>query len=428
MSNRKNKFHLLLRALGSKNYRLYFLGQAVSLIGTWIQQIAMRWLVYRLTKSELLLGVIGFASDIPVFLLVPIAGVLADKFKRHRILAITQTLAALQAFILAVLVLTDQAAVWHILALGVLLGIINAFDIPARQAFLVDLIEDKKDLGNAIALNSFIFNGAMLIGPSIAGVMIALFGEAPCFILNGVSYLAIIGAFLGMKIPERKMAAANLQLGRGILEGFTYAFRSVPIRSILMLVALVSFMGVSYMLLMPVFAVEIFHGGSQVFGYLMSATGVGALAGALFLASRRNIIGLGKLIVVAGILYGIGLSVLSLSNYLVLSLFIAVAVGFSLMLQMASCNTILQTIVEDKKRGRVISLFVMARRGVESFGSLVAGAFAHSFGAPDTLMIGGIICLLASIVFATKLSLLKATSISFYKDMKDMKLDPQNAL
>jgi MFS family permease len=285
--NRKKGLNLLLRALGSKNYRLYFFGQAVSLIGTWIQQIAMRWLVYRLTKSTLLLGVVGFASDIPVFLLVPVAGVLADKFKRHRILAITQTLAALQAFILAILVLTNQAAVWHIMVLGALLGIINAFDIPARQAFLVDVVENKKDLGNAIALNSFIFNGALLIGPSIAGVLIALFGEGPCFILNGVSYLALIGALLRMKISDRKMTSANLQFGRGILEGATYAFRSVPIRSILMLVALVSFMGVSYMLLMPVFAVDILHGGPQAFGYLMSATGVGALAGAVFLASQR---------------------------------------------------------------------------------------------------------------------------------------------
>jgi len=230
-----------------------------------MQQIAMRWLVYRLTKSELLLGLVGFASDIPVFLLVPVAGVLADKFKRHRILAITQTLAAVQAFILAILVLTNQVAVWHIMVLGALLGIINAFDIPARQAFLMDVVE-KEDLGNAIALNSFIFNGALLIGPSIAGVLIALFGEAPCFILNGVSYLALIGMLLRMKISDRKMASANLQLGRGILEGVTYAFKSVPIRSILMLVALVSFMGVSYMLLMPVFAVDILHGGPQAFG------------------------------------------------------------------------------------------------------------------------------------------------------------------
>jgi MFS family permease len=422
---KKTGFKLLLRSLGSKNYRLFFFGQAVSLVGTWMQQIAMRWLVYRLTKSELLLGVVGFASDIPVFFLVPVAGVLADKFKRHRILAATQALAALQAFILAILVITDQVAVWHIVVLGGLLGVVNAFDIPARQAFLVEVVEKKEDLGNAIALNSFIFNGALLVGPLIAGVLIAFVGEELCFILNGVSYLAVIGALFLMNIPERKIASGNLQVGRGILEGATYAFRSVAIRSILLLVALVSFMGVSYMLLMPVFAEKVLHGGPRAFGYLMSATGVGALAGAVFLASRRNILGLGKVIVGAGIMYGIGLFALSLSHSLLLSLVIALVVGFSLMIQMASSNTILQTIVDDKKRGRVISLFVMARRGVESFGSLLAGAIAHSFGTPDTLMIGGIVCLLASAAFATKLSSIRKTSRAFYTDTKDAKLVPE---
>lgn len=427
MPNREKGLNLLLRALSSRNYRLYFFGQAVSLVGTWMQQIGMRWLVYRLTKSELLLGVVGFASDIPIFFLVPFAGLFADKFKRHRILAITQGLAALQAFILAILVVTNQAAVWHIVVLGALLGIVNAFDIPARQAFLVEVIEKKEDLGNAIALNSFIFNGALLIGPLAAGVLIASLGEELCFILNGISYLAVLGALFLMKIPERRMASGNLEVCRGILEGAIYAFRSVPIRSILLLVALVSFMGVSYMLLMPVFAENVLHGGPQAFGYLMSATGVGALGGAVFLASRRNILGLGKVVVVAGIMYGLGLFALSLSHYLLLSLVIALVIGFSLMMQMASSNTILQTIVDDKKRGRVISLFVMARRGVESFGSLLAGAVAHSFGTPNTLMIGGIVCLLASVAFATKLSLLRETSRSFYKDMKTTKLVPEAA-
>ncbi len=424
MSNNKKGLNSLLRALGSRNYRLYFCGQAVSLIGTWMQQIAMRWLVYRLTKSELLLGFVGFASAIPVFFLVPFAGVVADKFKRHRILAMTQGLAALQTFTVAVLVLMDQVAVWHVLLLGVFLGIINAFDIPTRQAFLVEVVENKEDLGNAIALNSFIFNGALLVGPSLAGVLIAFFGEGLCFVLNGMSYLALIGALYFMKIPDRKITSANLEVGRGILEGATYAFRSVPIRSILLLVALVSFIGVSYTLLMPVFAEDILHGGPREFGYLMSATGVGALAGAVFLASRRDIVGLGKVIVIAGVFYGIGLSALSLSHYMLLSLVLAVVVGFSLMLLMASSNTILQTIVDEKKRGRLISLFVMARRGVESFGSLVVGIVAHKFGTADTLLIGGIVCSLAALVFATKLPLIQETSRAFYKDVKDAKLAP----
>ncbi len=425
MPNRRKGLNLLLRALSSRNYRLYFFGQGVSLVGTWMQQIAMRWLVYRLTKSELLLGVVGFASDIPLFFLVPFAGVIADKFKRHRILAVTQGLAALQAFILAILVITGQVTVWHIVVLGALLGIVNAFDIPARQAFLVEVVENKEDLGNAIALNSFIFNGALLIGPLAAGVLIASLGEELCFILNGVSYLAVIGALFLMKIPDRKMASGNLEVWRGILEGATYAFRSVPIRSILLLVALVSFMGVSFMLLMPVFAENVLHGGPRAFGYLMSATGVGALGGAVVLAARRNILGLGKVVVVAGIMYGFGIFALSFSHYLLLSLVIALVVGFSLMMQMASSNTILQTIVDDQKRGRVISLFVMARRGVESFGSLLAGAVAHRFGTPDTLMIGGLVCLLASIAFATKLSLLRETSRSFYKDINKGNLSPE---
>ena len=428
MPNKRTGFNLLLRALASRNYRLYFFGQAVSLLGTWMQQIAMRWLVYRLTKSELLLGVIGFASDIPIFFLVPLAGVIADKFKRQHILAVAQGLAAVQAFILAILVITDQAAVWHILLLGAVLGVVNAFEIPTRQAFLVEVIENKEDLGNAIALNSFIFNGALLVGPLIAGVLITFFGEELCFILNGVSYLAVIAALFFMNIPAGETGSGNLRIGRGIREGAIYAFQSVPIRSILLLVALVSFMGVSYMLLMPIFAEEILHGGPREFGYLMSATGVGALAGAVFLASRRDIRGLGKVIIIAGVVYGIGLFALSLSGDLLLSLFIAAVIGFSLMAQMASGNTILQTIVDDEKRGRVISLFVMARRGIESFGSLLAGVFADRFGTPDTLMVGGIVCLLGSLVFATQLSSIRKASGSVYKDLRDVKLAPQSVV
>ncbi len=427
MKVKKTGFKLLFRALSSKNYRLYFTGQAVSLIGTWIQQIAMRWLVYRLTKSALLLGVVGFASDIPVFFLVPFAGVFADKLKRHRILAITQALSALQAFVLAILVITDQIAVWHLVILGIFLGIINAFDIPARQAFLVDVVEKKEDIGNAIVLNSFIFNGAMLIGPAIAGILIAFFGEGLGFVVNGISYLALIVALSCMKIPDRKIASANLKVGHGILEGATYAFRSIPIRSILLLVALISFMGVSYMLLMPVFAETVLHGGPREFGYLMSATGVGALAGAVFLASRKNILGLGNVIVGAGVFYGIGLSALSLSHHLALTLILALVIGFSLMMLMASSNTILQTIVDETKRGRVISLFVMARRGVESFGSLVAGVVAQNFGSSNTLMIGGIVCSLAALAFATKLSSIRETSRSFYKGLKHVQLDSVSA-
>jgi MFS family permease len=409
-------FTFLVRALGSRNFRLFFFGQAVSLIGTWMQLIAMRWLVYRLTKSELMLGVVAFVSDIPIFLLVPFAGALADRLKRHRIMAITQALSALQAAILAVLVIAEQVAVWHVLVLGGILGIVSAFDITARQAFIVDIIEERNDLPNAIALNSFIFNGALLIGPAVAGILIAAVGEGPCFAINSLSYLAVLGALFLMNIPEKTFSAGMLNIQAAIKEGAVYTFRSVPIRSILMLVAAISFVAASYALLMPVFAEVILRGGPRVFGYLMSATGLGALAGAIFLASRRSVKGLSEMIVIAGILYGIGLFALPFSNVLSVALIIALILGFSLMMQMASSNIIVQTIVDDQKRGRVLSLFVMARRGVESLGSLSFGALAARVGTPATLMIGGAVCLLAVAAFAAKVPSIRQTSRSFEED------------
>ena len=404
---------LLVRALSSRNFRLFFFGQAVSLIGTWMQLIAMRWLVYRLTKSELMLGVVGFVSDIPLFFLVPFAGVLADRLKRHRIMLVTQALSALQAVILAVLVITDLVTVWHVLVLSGLLGIISAFDITARQAFIVDMIEDRKDLPNAIALNSFIFNGALLIGPAIAGVLIALVGEGPCFALNSLSYLAVLGALFLMKVPQKTFSSSPLDLKAALTEGAVYTLASAPIRSVLILVASVSLVAASYTLLMPVFAEDILHGGPRVYGYLMSATGMGALVGAIFLASRSRLKGLAEMIAIAGVLYGAGFFALSFSNLLWIAWIIALVLGFSLMMQMASSNTIVQSLVEDQKRGRVLSLFVMARRGVESLGSLVFGAVASWVGTPGALMVGGAVCLLAVAAFATKLPLIRQASRSF---------------
>ena len=400
----------LVRALSSRNFRLFFFGQAVSLIGTWMQLIAMRWLVYRLTKSELTLGLVGFISDFPLFFLVPFAGVLADRIKRHRIMFVTQALSALQAAVLAALVFTDLIAVWHVLVLGGLLGIVSAFDITARQAFIVDIIEERQDLPNAIALNSFIFNGALLIGPAVAGILIAAVGEGPCFALNSLSYLTVLGALFLMKIPEKTFSASPLDIKGAIMEGAAYTLKSVPIRSILALVAAVSLVAASYTLLVPVFAEDILQGGSRVFGYLMSATGVGALMGAIILASRSRLTGLAEMIVIAGILYGAGLFALAWSNLLSIALLIALLLGFSLMMQMASSNTIVQSIVDDQKRGRVLSLFVMARRGVESVGSLLFGAVAHWVGTPGTLMIGGTLCLLAVVAFAAKLPSIRQAS------------------
>jgi len=418
MPSETQGLQFLVRALGSRNFRLFFFGQAVSLIGTWMQLIAMRWLVYRLTKSELMLGMVGFISDAPLFLLVPFAGVLADRLKRNRIMVVTQSLSALQAALLALLVLTDQVAVWHVLVLGGLLGIVNAFDITARQAFIVDIIEQRENLPNAIALNSLIFNGALLIGPAVAGILIALVGEGPCFALNSLSYLAVLGALFLMKIPEKTFSASPLDFKAAILEGAAYTFASVPIRSILMLVAAVSLVAASYTLLMPVFAEGILRGGPRVFGYLMSATGVGALAGAIFLASRSRLKGLAEMIVIAGALYGVGLVALSFSGSLAIALIIALVLGVSLMLQMASSNTIVQSIVDDQKRGRVMSLFVMARRGIESLGSLLFGVIANWVGTPRTLMIGGAFCLLAVAAFAAKLRSIRQASRSFDDDSK----------
>ena len=418
MPSETKGLQFLVRALGSRNFRLFFFGQAVSLIGTWMQLIAMRWLVYRLTKSELMLGMVGFISDAPLFLLVPFAGVLADRLKRHRIMVVTQSLSALQAAVLALLVLTDQVAVWHVLVLGGLLGIVSAFDITARQAFIVDIIEERANLPNAIALNSFIFNGALLVGPAVAGILIALVGEGPCFALNSLSYLAVLGALFLMKIPEKTFSASPLDFTAAIMEGAAYTFASVPIRSILMLVAAVSLVAASYTLLMPVFAEDILRGGPRVFGYLMSATGVGALAGAVFLASRSRLKGLAEMIVISGALYGVGLAALSFSRSLAIALTIALLLGVSLMMQMASSNTIVQSIVDDQKRGRVMSLFVMARRGIESLGSLLFGVIANWVGTPRTLMIGGAFCLLAVAAFAAKLRIIRQASRSFDNDSK----------
>lgn len=406
----------LVRALDSRNFRLFFFGQAASLIGTWMQQIAMRWLVYRLTKSELMLGIVGFVSDIPLFFLVPFAGVLADRLKRHQILFVTQGLAAIQAAVLALLVITDSVAVWHVVLLGGILGIISAFDITARQTFIVDIIENREDLPNAIALNSFIFNGALLIGPAVAGILIAVVGEGPCFAINSLSYLTVLAALLLMNIPEKKFSSITLSFKASIIEGAAYTFSSVPIRSILMFVAAVSFVAASYPLLMPVYAEDVLQGGPRVFGYLMSATGVGALAGAILLASRNNLNGLGEMIVIAAILYGVGYFVLALSSALSISLIIALVLGFSLMMQMASSNTIVQSIVDDQKRGRVLSLFVMARRGIESLGSLLFGAIAAWVGTPGTLMLAGTLCLLAVAAFATKLPSIRQAGSSLGED------------
>ena len=390
---------LIFRALYSRNYRLFFGGQGISLIGTWMQQIAMSWLVYRLTNSVFLLGLIGFSSQISSLFFSPFAGVLSDRWNRHRILVVTQSLAMIQAFILAYLTLMGVVAVHHLIILSIFLGLVNAFDMPTRQAFVVEMVEKRADLGNAIALNSFLFNGARLVGPSIAGILISILGEGLCFLLNGVSFLAVIIALLAMKMTPNKEDSEKTQVLQGLKEGFIYAFGFPPIRSILFFLGWISLVGTANTTLMPVFARDILHGDSKTYGFLMAAIGVGAIIGAIFLASRKNVLGLGRIITIASSIFGIGLISFSLSHTLWLSFFLLLLTGFGMMVHMASSNTILQTIVDDDKRGRVMSLYAMAFMGMAPLGSLLGGSLAGWIGAPTTLIMVGTSCIIGSFLF-----------------------------
>ncbi len=405
-----------LRALRYRNYRLYFGGQGISLIGTWMQRIAMSWLVYRLTDSAFMLGLIGFAGSIPSFIFGPLAGVLADRYNRRRMLIITQSLALLQAFILALLVLGGKITIWQILVLGIFLGFVEAFDMPMRQSFMVEIVQ-KKDLGNAIALNSSMVNSSRLLGPSIAGVLIASMGEGMCFLLNSVSYLAVIISLLAMRVPPGQLALRKSRILKELWEGLLYAYSFTPIRSILMLLALVSLVGMPYSVLMPVFARDVLQGGPHTLGFLLGGAGVGALTGAIYLASRKSILGLGRWIAVAAGIFGTGLIFFSLSRVFWFSLALMLVTGFGMIVQMASSNTVLQTIVEEDKRGRVMSLYAMAFRGMVPFGSLLAGVMASRLGAPLTLMIGGSCCIVGSIIFARNLPVMREMVRPLYQKM-----------
>ena len=391
------------RSLRHPNYRLFFGGQSISLIGTWIQRIAMPWLVYDMTKSVMLLGLVGFLGQFPTFLLSPYAGVLTDRWNKYHILLVTQVLSMIQACILSALIFSGSIEVWSILVLSAFLGCVNAFDVPARQAFLIEMVEDKDDLGNAIALNSSMFNGARLVGPSIAGVMIALTGEGVCFLINALSYIFVLGSLLLMKVKLKENKYENKSFIKEFREGFSYTFRFLPIKYIIILLSLISLMGMPYTVLMPVFAKEILHGGPHTFGFLMGASGLGALVCALFLASRKKIEGLERLIPLAAGLFGMGLVLFSFSRSFILSLIFMALVGYSQILQTASSNTLLQTIVEDRMRGRVMSFYAMGFMGTAPFGSLLAGWLAKVIGTPYTILFGGLSCIAGAIVFTKKL-------------------------
>ncbi|MBY0528242.1 MAG: MFS transporter [Gemmataceae bacterium] len=400
------------RALAHRNYRLFFAGQGISMIGTWMTRLATGWLVFRLAgpDSAYLLGVVGFAGQVPTFFLAPIAGTLVDRWDRHRALVITQVLALFQSGLLAVVAFSSQAVattIAEVIALSVFQGLINAFDMPARQAFLVELVERREDLPNAIALNSSLVNGARLVGPSLAGLLIALAGEGWCFAVDAVSYLAVIAALLAMRVDPRQRSAEARPVWRGVAEGFRYAFGFAPVREILLLLALVSFMGMPYTVLLPIFAVDVLDGGPWTLGLLSGASGVGALAGGLYLASRRTVLGLGPRMVLATVVFGVGLIGFSLSHALWLSLPLMVLIGLGMMVEMAASNTILQTIVDEDKRGRVMSFYSMAFLGMAPFGSLFAGSLAGLVGAPTTVLIGGIACLAGAGLFASRLPQLR---------------------
>jgi MFS family permease len=391
------------RALRHRNFRLFFSGQSISLIGTWMTRLATSWLVYRLTGSAFLLGVVGFAGQIPTFLLAPFAGVWIDRLKRRNVLLFTQILAMLQSLALAVLTLTHHINIHEIIWLSAFQGAINAFDMPGRQTFLVEMVEDKRDLGNAIAMNSSMVNLARLVGPSLAGAVIAISGEGYCFLIDGLSYLAVIASLLAMRLKPAIIKRTADSVITQLKEGWSYVSSFVPIRTILLLFALVSLMGWPFTVLMPIFAGTILRGGPHTLGFLMGAVGIGALISAISLAVRRTVLGLGKMIPISTAAFGLGLIVFGTSRVLWLSLLMMFVCGFGMMQQMAASNTIIQTIVEESKRGRVMSFYTVAFVGMAPFGSLLAGGLAHAIGAPRTVMLSGACCLAGAAWFATQL-------------------------
>lgn len=399
---------LVFRAFASRNYRLYFTGLAISMTGSWMQNIAMSWLIYRITKSALLLGLVGFLGQAPALFLNPLAGVLADRISKRHIIYVTQTLAALQALALAVLTIMDIIQPSHIIALTLFLGLIMPFDVTARQSFVLDVVGRKDHLGNAIALNSVLFNMARFIGPALAGVITAWKGEGICFLLNAISYCAALAAVWALDVHEPPPHRQRTHVLRELAQGISYAWRFRPARALLMLTAFVSLVGLPYSTLTPIIAQDILGGGPRALGFLNSGVGLGALAGALYLASRPTITGLGSIVGVASALFGAGLAAFALSRNFALSLAIMPLVGVGILMQLASTNTLLQTIADDQHRGRVVSLYTTAMMGLVPYGCLLYGAAAHDFGAPATLFASGMLCVAAAALYRLYLPAVQA--------------------
>lgn len=405
------------RAMRHRNFKLFFSGQSISLIGNWMTRLATGWLVYRLTHSALLLGIVGFAGQILTFALAPFAGVWIERLDRRKVLVGTQAVAAVQSLALAALALTHRITLWEIMVLTALQGLINAFDMPARQSFLVQMVDDRNDLSNAVALNSSMANGARLIGPAIAGAVIAAVGEGWCFLIDGVSYFAVIASLLMMRTRPTNIHRHATGMLEQMREGWDYVSRFRPIRSILLLFAFVGLVGTPYVVLLPVFAGQVLHGGAHTLGWLTGASGVGALVSGLSLAVRRSVVGLTAMIQVASAVFGVALIFFGLSHILWLSLVLMVFVGFGMMQVFSASNTIIQTLVSEDKRARVMSYYAMAFFGTAPFGSLIAGALAHRIGAPHTVMVSGAFCVLGSLWFTLELPRVHAVIEPLYRAM-----------
>jgi len=405
------------RALRHRNFRLFFAGQTISVIGTWMTRLATIWLVYRLTHSALLLGIVGFAGQIVSFVLGPFAGVWVERLNRRKLLVWTQAAAAVQSLALAALTLAHVITLWEIIALAALQGLINAFDMPGRQSFLVQMVEDRNDLSNAIAINSSMANGARLIGPAIAGIVVAAFGEGWCFLIDGISYFAVIASLLLMRIKpsiSRRHASSMFEQMR---EGWDYVRTFQPIRTILLLFSLISLMGYSWSVLLPVFAAQVLHGGATTLGWLTGAAGIGALTSGISLAVRKSIVGLTRMLQIASAMLGAALILFGLSRVLWLSLLLMVFVGFGMIQTASASNTIIQSLVSEDKRARVMGYYTMAFFGAAPFGSLLAGALAHRIGAPHTVIITGTFCIAGSLWFTLQLPKIRAVMRPIYQEM-----------
>jgi MFS family permease len=414
------------RALRHRNFRLFFGGQSISLIGTWMTRIAISWLVFRLTGSAFLLGTVSFAGQIPTFIFAPIAGVWVDRLDRRQVLVWTQTLSMVQSLALAALTLTGHITIAWVLGLSVMQGIINAFDMPGRQSFMVQMVEDRRDLSNAIAINSSMVNMARLVGPSLAGMLIAVTSEGWCFLIDGISYIAVIASLLMMHVnaaPPLRKAESTLT---DLKAGWTYVSESLPISTILLLFAVVSLMGMPFVVLMPIFAAKVLHGGPHTLGFLMGAMGVGALLSALALAARKSVKGLVRMIPMAAAVFGLGLIGFGLSRVFWLSMIMVMIAGAGMMQGMAGSNTVIQTIVDEDKRGRVMSYYTMAFVGMAPFGSLLAGGLAHLIGAPWTVILNGAAVLLGAAWFTSRLPAVRRGIRPIYRELGI--LPPESAL